>query len=203
MQKILITTYNESKFAEFSAFFAEKAIDVVASYQMGIPDVEEGEISFAANAKLKADNGVLHSGLPSLADDSGIEIIDLDNFPGVITARYTKQVGGYAQATASFFAKLPQATTLKARYVAELCLALPDGTYITARDTIEGHLKQTPSGDQLFGFDPWFVPTGETRSFAEMSKAEKAAISHRGKALRQLLQKIEQHESASFLRAVS
>lgn len=192
MQKIIIATYNKSKYAEFAHFFNAHGFETEASYQLEIPDIDEGVTSFAENAKLKAMNATQFSRLPSLGDDSGLEIPELDFFPGVITARFTKDQGGYPQAVAYFCDKLGK-EHFKARYVAELCLALPNGDFITSRETLDGELIRAPRGDQSFGFDAWFVPEGLHQTCGEITRAEKEALSHRGKALKSLMKKMEEH----------
>lgn len=198
MHKILIATYNKGKYTEFQSFFAQHGIETVAAYEMNVPDVEEGETSFAENAKLKAENGWRCTGLPTLADDSGLEIPELNNYPGVLTARITKDLGGYPQAVAHYCSKLNKAS-FAAKYVAELCLYGGEDNIITSRATVEGMLQAHAKGERDFGYDQWFVPKGYTQTCAEISLAEKEKISHRGKALRQLMEQINRDE----LRAVS
>jgi XTP/dITP diphosphohydrolase len=192
MHKILSATYNKSKYAEFAHFFTAHGFETAASYQLEIPDVEEGVTSFAENAKLKAMNAMQYSHLPSLGDDSGLEIPELDNFPGVVTARFTKDQGGYPQAVEYYCNKLSK-DRFAARYVAELCLALPNGDFITTRETLDGELIRHPRGDQSFGYDAWFVPEGLNQTCGEISRAEKEVISHRGKAVKSLLKKMEEY----------
>ncbi len=198
MRKILIATYNKGKYAEFQAFFKSHGIETVAAYECDVPDTEEGETSFADNARKKAENGWAHTGLPTLADDSGLEIPDLNNYPGVLTARVTKQLGGYPQAVQNYCERVGR-DSFPARYVAELCLVVDNKKSFATRAQVEGSLIRTARGTRDFGYDRWFIPKGYTCSCAELSLAEKEAISHRGKALRQLMECLQNDE----LRAVS
>jgi non-canonical purine NTP pyrophosphatase (RdgB/HAM1 family) len=198
MHKILIATHNKNKYIEFKAFFAEQWLETTAAFEQGVSDVIEGDISFAENARLKADHGLRLSGLPTLGEDSGLEIPALNNFPGVITKRFTDECGGYQSAVSHYLDKLG-VETCDARYVAELCLSLPDQQYITTRATLEGSLIRTPRGEGIFGYDPWFVPKGFKKTCAELTVAQKQEISHRGKALRQLMEQMQKHD---FFRAI-
>jgi XTP/dITP diphosphohydrolase len=199
MQKIVIATYNKGKYAEFQAFFAAHGFETVAAYELELPDVEEGDVSFADNARLKAEAAMRLTGLPALGDDSGLEIPELNNFPGVVTARFTKECGGYPAAVRHYLDTLNK-KSCTARYVAELCLAQPSQPNIFVRAAVEGKLTADRRGEREFGYDQWFVPEGFTQSCAELSLAEKEKISHRGKALRLLMEKLKPDDR---LRAVS
>lgn len=199
MQKIVIATYNKGKYAEFQAFFSAHGFETIAAYELELPDVEEGDVSFADNARLKAEAAMRLTGLPALGDDSGLEIPELNNFPGVVTARFTKECGGYPAAVNHYLDKL-QKNSCAARYVAELCLAQPSQSNIQVRATVEGKLIHDRRGERDFGYDPWFVPEGHKQTCAELTLEEKEKISHRGKALRLLMEKMKPHDR---LRAVS
>ena len=194
MHKILIATHNKGKYPEFETFFKAHGFKTVAAYEAKLSDVEEGDTSFAENARLKAAHGLKQKQLMTLGDDSGLEIPALDDFPGVITARFTKEQGGYQQAVNYYLDKL-KADECRARYVAELCLAVADQEYITTRATVEGKLIRNPRGKEGFGYDQWFVPAGFTQTCAELTMAQKQEISHRGKALSQLIEQMQKHES--------
>ncbi len=183
MQKILICTYNKNKYPEFQRFFKEHGYDTTAAFELGLGDVVEGDTSFHDNARLKAVHGYQQTKLASLGDDSGLEVPDLNFFPGVITARFAKEIGGYPQAIEHFYASLKTDQPIAAQYKAVLCLALSDEIILETEAIVKGHLIRHPRGERVFGFDQWFVPEGYTETFSQMSLAEKEALSHRGKAL--------------------
>ena len=156
----------------------------VETYAAGLPE-ETGE-TFIENARLKARH--VHTAVGGsawvLADDSGIEAAALGGVPGVRSARYA---GEDAQNLAKLIAALADSDDRRVRYVAELVAIAPDGAEVTARGELTGTLANAPRGSGGFGYDPAFVPDGETRTVAEMAPGEKDAISHRARAARTLL----------------
>ncbi len=158
-------------------------LDCVSSGALGLPEPVEDAPDFAGNARIKAQAAAKASGLWAIADDLGLEVAALGGAPGVRSARFAKEAGGYPAA----MAKVIEATREqdRAAFVAAICLASPDGQTATYLGYCQGHIAPEPRGEGGFGYDPIFVPLGETRSFAELGKAEKGAISHRGRALGQ------------------
>lgn len=200
MPKILISSYNDSKIIEFRNAL-DGHFETVTAKELNLPDVDETGQTFEENALLKARAGVEQTGFATLADDSGLELPVLDNFPGVITARFAKSCGTYEQATQELFNRVGQnAIETPAQYRCVLALVYPDGREIVTQGIVKGKLIWPKQADSAFGFDPWFIAEGEDRVFAAMSLEEKRTLSHRGRALDDLLNKIKgMHE----LRAVS
>jgi len=153
--------------------------------------VEDGD-TFADNALIKARAGFAATGLPTLADDSGIEVDVLNGMPGVRSARWA---GGHAADGDNLALLIRQIDDVAperrgARFVCVMALVWAEGE-ITVRGVVEGMLALEPRGSNGFGYDPLFQPLGETRTTAEMSEVEKDAISHRGRALRAMIPEIE------------
>jgi XTP/dITP diphosphohydrolase len=188
--QILVATKNRGKAAEFAQMLpAEQFVDLSAFPQ--IDDVEETGHTFRANACLKASYYARQSGLWALADDSGLEIDALGGAPGVYSARWAARhdAGSGDQANNALLLRQTQTVPDEkrtARFVCVLALADPDGRIVlTVRDVMEGKLLRAPRGGNGFGYDPLFA-TEDGRSSAELSPDEKHAISHRGRALREL-----------------
>ena len=163
----------------------------VETFAGGLPE-ETGE-TFVQNARLKARH--VHAALGGaewvLADDSGIEAAALQGAPGVRSARYAGEDATDEQNLAKLMGALAESDDRRVRYVAELVAIAPDGGEVTARGELTGTLAAAPRGTGGFGYDPAFVPDGETRTVAEMSPGEKDAISHRARAARALLPLLE------------
>ena len=187
--RLLVATHNPGKLREFEYLLEPHGIAVVGAAALGLPEPEETGDTFHANARLKARAASDATGLPALADDSGIVVHGLDGQPGIHSARWAgperdfdlaiaKVLDGLAARFGSF-----AAADQAAAFVAVLCLALPDGSEAYFEGRSDGRLVDTPRGARGFGYDPIFVPQGETRTFAEMTAAEKHAISHRRRAL--------------------
>lgn len=161
-----------------------------------VEDVPETEVSFVGNATLKAVAVAAATGLPALADDSGLTVEVLGGAPGVFSARWSgSRAGAGAPRAHKDLANLrllleqiddvPDAHR-QAAFVCAAVLAFPNGAVSSAQGAVEGRLERAPRGDNGFGYDPIFVPTGDTRTLAEFTDVEKNAISHRGRAFRAL-----------------
>ncbi|TFL17560.1 RdgB/HAM1 family non-canonical purine NTP pyrophosphatase [Jannaschia formosa] len=193
---LLIATHNAGKLEEFSAMLAPLGIACRSNADYDLPEPEETEETFVGNARIKARAAVTATGLPALADDSGLEVDALDGQPGVHTADWaeTGQGRDFGQAMERAHAALvakgaPQPWT--ARFRATLVLLWPDGTEAVFEGTAPGHLVWPIRGQTGHGYDPMFVPDGHDRTFAEMPLEEKNAISHRADALAQLKAALE------------
>jgi XTP/dITP diphosphohydrolase len=191
--RLVLATHNEGKLRELVALLKPLGIEVIASAALGLPEPVEDGASFAANARIKAHAAAKASGLPALADDSGLVVQALDGLPGVRSARWAEPGKDFARAMARVrdeliarygsFAGAEHA----AAFVAVLCLAWPDGHEELALGRVEGELVDPPRGTGGFGYDPMFQPHGHAQTFAEMTAAQKQALSHRARAFRQLL----------------
>lgn len=185
---LLIATHNLGKLAEFEALLGPLGITCRSNRDFDLPEPEESEDTFVGNARIKARAAVAATGLPALADDSGIEIDGLDGAPGVHTADWaeTPQGRDFMRAMTRAWSELnardaPRPRT--ARFCATLVLAWPDGHEEIFEGHVSGQLVWPIRGATGHGYDPMFQPEGHIRTFAEMSEAEKNAISHRAAAL--------------------
>ncbi|KGJ09465.1 RdgB/HAM1 family non-canonical purine NTP pyrophosphatase [Paracoccus sphaerophysae] len=190
-RKLLVATHNAGKLEEMRQMFAPLGVEVVGAADFGLPEPEETETSFAGNARIKARSAMELSGLPVLADDSGITVDGLDGAPGVYTADWAETPDGrdFMQAMRRTWEELeargvPDPRT--AQFRATLLMMWPDGHEELFEGIAPGRLVWPPRGVAGHGYDPIFVPDGHDRTYAEMSAEEKNAISHRADAFRKL-----------------
>jgi XTP/dITP diphosphohydrolase len=187
--KVVLATRNTHKVPEIQRILASAgvAVDLVAvSSFPGVEDVEETGLTFEENALLKARAVAAATGLPALADDSGLSVSALGGMPGVFSARWA---GVHGDDGANLRLVLAQLSSVpdesrQAAFVCVAALALPDGSSWTFEGRCDGVVVRAPRGENGFGYDPIFVASGSTRTTAELSPAEKDAISHRGQAFR-------------------
>ncbi len=162
-----------------------------------VPDVVEDADTLVGNARLKAAAIVAAAGLPAVADDTGLEVDALDGAPGVRTARFAGEGCTDADNRALMLRVLDGATTRAARFRTCVLVAWPDGRELAVEGVCEGSIAPAERGERGFGYDPLFVPAeGDGRTFAEMSSAEKHALSHRGRAFRALLLELTRGDRA-------
>lgn len=194
--KIIIATHNKHKLAEMARILEPMGYEVVTDRDLGIEltDAEENGKTFLENARIKAESGCRESGLPCIADDSGLCVDALDGEPGVYSARYSGEHGNDAANNEKLLNNLKNVPDEKrtARFVCAICVSFPDGNEITAEGACEGKIGYEYKGNNGFGYDPLFM-VGD-RSFAEFSAEEKDAVSHRGNALKKLQSKLERGE---------
>jgi XTP/dITP diphosphohydrolase len=181
--KLLLATTNAGKIREYLPLLKPFGFEVLGLGDLGLPAPDETASNFAGNAQIKARAAAAASGLPALADDSGLCLAALGGGPGVHSARYAG--GDYAAAMARLCAAARDAAAPRARFVCALSLAVPDGQSWTYNADIQGHVAAAPAGAGGFGYDAIFIPLGHTQTFAEMGAA-KDAISHRALAWAQL-----------------
>jgi XTP/dITP diphosphohydrolase len=190
--KLVIASHNEGKVREIRALLAPYGIEPVSAASLDIPEPVETGTSFAANAELKARFSADLSGMVALADDSGLCVDALNGDPGVYTADWAETPNGrdwnlaMRKVEEALAAKGPEAGR-DAHFVCVLSLCWPDGHVESFEGRAEGTLTWPPRGTVGFGYDPVFVPLGETRTFAEMEPEQKHAISHRADAFRKLV----------------
>ncbi|MBR2876194.1 MAG: RdgB/HAM1 family non-canonical purine NTP pyrophosphatase [Clostridia bacterium] len=190
----LIATHNMKKRNELLRILEPLGIDVKTDEELGITlsDVEETGETFYENALLKAQSGCRESGLPCVADDSGLMVDYLAGAPGVYSARFAGEHGNDAKNNAKLLKLLKDVPEEErtARFVSVTCCAFPDGTVLTARGECVGKIGYEEIGEGGFGYDPVFMVNG--KSFAEISDEEKDSLSHRGKSLAVLSQKLRE-----------
>lgn len=190
--RLVLATRNQHKVAELRAILGAAGLDVElvgADAYPEIPDVAETGVTFAENALLKAHALARATGLPAVADDSGLCVDVLGGAPGIFSARWA---GKHGDDRANLELLLAQLSDIApphrgAHFACAAALALPDGTERVVEGRLLGTLRTTPSGDGGFGYDPILQPLGETRTCAELTPDEKNAISHRGQAFRGLV----------------
>ena len=185
--RLVIASHNQGKVEEIAALLAPFGIDAVAAGTLGLPEPEETGDSFEANAALKAAAAAAASGLPSLADDSGLVVAALGGAPGIYSARWAGAAKDFRAAMARVQRELGDRDR-SATFVAVLALAWPDGGMELFRGEVPGSLVWPPRGERGFGYDPMFVPEGGSETFGEMEPAEKHKISHRACAFAKLVQ---------------
>ena len=186
--KIIIATHNKHKLQEMSRILSPMGYEVVTDRDLGIEltDAEENGETFLDNARIKAESGCRESGLPCIADDSGLCVDALGGAPGVFSARYSGTHGDDNGNNRKLLSELEGIPTEKrtAHFACAICVSFPDGSEVTATGKCEGYIGYEKKGTNGFGYDPLFM-VGD-RSLAQMTAEEKDAISHRGNALKEL-----------------
>jgi len=201
--KLVIASHNEGKVREIRDLLAPYGIEPISAAALDLPEPEETGTTFVANAELKAMQAADLSGLPALADDSGLCVDALGGEPGIFSARWGLPDPGIPALTPeegegrdfdramrrvnTLLEALPEGTSRAAHFVCALALAWPDGHVEWFEGRVDGTLIWPPRGDKGFGYDPMFVPEGHERSFGEMNPAAKHAMSHRADAFAQLV----------------
>ena len=188
--KLVIASHNLGKVREIADLLAAFEVEVVSAGDLGVSEPLETERTFVGNARLKALHTSEATGLPALADDSGLCVDALGGRPGVDTAPYAEREPGvrdFDWAMARLARDMAGKTDRAAQFHCVLALAWPDAHVETFHGQVAGTLNFPPSGARGFGFDPVFVPTGHDRSFGDMDPAEKHAMSHRAQAFAQLV----------------
>ena len=198
--KFIIASNNKKKLVELERILNPLGINAVTPKEEGITldDVEENGTTFAENAFLKANAAYLKTGLPAVADDSGLCVDALDGRPGVYTARY----GGEGLTDEERYIKLLDEMKnvdddkRSAHFTSSICCILPDGSKITAEGICEGKIGYEPIGKDGFGYDPIFYVPEFGCTTAELSEEQKNAVSHRGKALEKMREILKESVSA-------
>jgi XTP/dITP diphosphohydrolase len=188
---IVLATRNKHKLAELHRILDGAGLDVEllgADAFPDLPDIPETESTFAANALLKAGEIARITGLPAVADDSGLCVDALNGMPGILSARWSGRHGDDVANLDLVLGQLSDTPDRRrgAAFHCAAAIALPDGTQRVVEGTIEGTIIREPRGSGGFGYDPIFVPIGRTATLAEIPAEEKDAISHRGRALEAL-----------------
>ena len=192
--KLVIATHNPGKLREISALMQPLGIECIAASDLDIPEPEETGVTFADNADLKARFSADLSGLPALADDSGLCVDALQGRPGIFSARWAEDEDGnrdWMRAMRRVWDELEASgsdASRDAHFACALAIAWPnDGQCETFEGRVDGTLVWPPRGDRGFGYDPMFVAAGRSETFGEMDQEEKHRISHRADAFRKLV----------------
>ncbi|MCL1967425.1 MAG: RdgB/HAM1 family non-canonical purine NTP pyrophosphatase [Fibromonadales bacterium] len=196
-QAVVIATGNSGKVNEFCAILKGSAFSFFASKEMGFSrEVEENATTFKGNAELKAKAVFDYmasegkDGYWVIADDSGLEVEALDGRPGVFSARYAGENATGVQRYTKLLKEMEGKANRNARFVCCLCLIKPSNSPEFFEGECRGSILTEARGSGGFGYDPVFLPEGHSRSFGEMSEEEKNALSHRGKAIKNMLAKL-------------
>ncbi|MDY0881910.1 RdgB/HAM1 family non-canonical purine NTP pyrophosphatase [Dongia soli] len=185
--RLVIASHNPGKVKEIGELLAPYGADVVSAGTLGLPEPEETETTFIGNARLKALAAATASGLPALADDSGLVVTALDGAPGIYSARWAGPNKDFDMAMARVIDLLRPADDHSAQFVCALALAWPDGHCESFEGRVDGEIISEKRGKHGFGYDPIFLPKGADLTFGEMEPAAKHAVSHRAIAFEQLV----------------
>ncbi|OUQ84553.1 XTP/dITP diphosphatase [Flavonifractor sp. An10] len=190
--KLVLASKNAHKLVEMKDILSQLGMEVVLESDVGVDvDVEETGATFEENAYLKAHAVMEASGLPAIADDSGLCVDALNGAPGVYSARYggpgLDDAGRYKLLLENMRGQLDR----RCKFVSAICCCFPNGDRVEARGECAGTLAYAPKGEDGFGYDPIFFVPGLKKTFAELSPEEKNAISHRGNALKAFREKLE------------
>jgi XTP/dITP diphosphohydrolase len=186
--RLVIATHNPGKLAEMRELLAPYGIDATSAGELGLPEPDETGMTFRDNARIKAEAATQATGLPAFADDSGLAVDALGGEPGIYSARWAgpKKDFHFAMQTIDHKLRERGANTPEQRtasFVSALCVAWPDGHTEDFEARVAGTLVWPPRGDKGFGYDPIFLPNGQTQTFGEMSSEEKHGLPPHGKGL--------------------
>ncbi len=185
--RLVLASHNPGKLVELAELLTPYGLEMVSAGLLGLPEPEETGSSFIANAELKALASALASGLPAIADDSGLCVEALGGAPGIYSARWAGPDKDFAHAMARVNEAMDAEGSRAAHFVCALSVAWPDGYVETVEGRVDGRLVWPPRGDNGFGYDPMFVMEGESRTYGELSRAAKEADNHRARAFRKLV----------------
>ncbi len=184
-KKIVIATHNAGKVKEMQAILSRFDIKVLSAGDLNLSEPEENGRTFIENARIKAVAAAKESGLPALADDSGLCVHALNDRPGIYSARYNEpKKNGFMYAMEKLNEELGTASDRSAHFSCALVMAWPDGDTAEFEGRVDGRLQWPVKGSNGFGYDPMFVPDGYDLSFAELPSNVKNTISHRARALK-------------------
>lgn len=193
--KLILASNNKNKLREFSRLVKDMDIELISQRDAGCDfEVEETGTTFEENSYLKASAVTNATGIAAFADDSGLCVDALGGEPGVYSARYCPKEGATDSDRYNYLlSKLENVENRTARFVCTICCTMPNGDVIRSRGECEGYIMRSPVGNGGFGYDPVFHPNCVDRGMAELTPEEKNAISHRGKALREFISKLNEY----------
>ena len=186
---LVVASHNSGKVREIKELLAPFGIETRGASELGLPEPEETEATFAGNAALKARAAADASGLPALADDSGLAVAALDGAPGIYSARWAGEAKDFSFAMKRIERELKEksARDMAAKFVCALAIAEPGRDAAIFEGEVHGHLTFPPRGTKGFGYDPIFVADGMSQTFGEIEPAQKHAMSHRARAFAKLV----------------
>jgi XTP/dITP diphosphohydrolase len=186
-ETLVAATHNPGKARELVALL-DGRFTILSAGELNLPEPDETESTFTGNALLKARHAALASGRIAVADDSGLSVAALDGAPGIFSARWAGPTRDFAMAMAKLEARLIETGSddRSAWFTSALAVCWPDGTAVVVEGRVDGTLTFPPRGDKGFGYDPVFVPDGQSLTFGEMDQAAKDALSHRTRAFEKL-----------------
>lgn len=191
LNKLLVATSNQGKLAELTDLLAGLPVELQSLSEIErFDEVEETGATFVENVRLKASGYAAQTGLPVIADDSGLEVASLDGRPGVLSARYGGVHTSFDEKMTKLLGEIDKTgdTRRKARFVCAMAIADTAGNILyTTRGVCAGKIAAAPRGDLGFGYDPLFIPDGFELTFGELSRAVKQKISHRARAFEQII----------------
>lgn len=192
MKKLVLASNNAKKMKELNALLAPLGFEVIPQGQLGIPEAEEPHCTFVENALAKARHAAQHSGLPALADDSGLCVKALGGAPGVISARYAGEPRSDARNNEKLLADLASQSDRRAHFVSclVLCRSADDPQPIIAEGEWHGEIVDQYRGDGGFGYDPLFFVPEFGQTAAELDAETKNRVSHRGRAMQKLIERL-------------
>ncbi|WP_374278781.1 RdgB/HAM1 family non-canonical purine NTP pyrophosphatase [Azonexus sp.] len=192
MKKLVLASNNAKKMKELNALLAPLGFEVIPQGELGIPEAEEPHVTFVENALTKARHAAAHSGLPALADDSGLCVRALGGAPGVISARYAGEPKSDARNNEKLLADLADQTDRRAHFVSclVLCRSADDPQPIIAEGEWHGEIVDQYRGDGGFGYDPLFFVPEFGQTAAELDADTKNRVSHRGRAMQKLIERL-------------
>ena len=183
LSKIILATHNPGKIAEIGDLLPAYGVDIASANDYDLPEPEETGATFTENALLKARAAAQATGLPAIADDSGLCVNALNGRPGIYSARWAGPEKDFDKAMRAVRDELNGADDWSASFFAVIALCWPNKICEIFEGHCEGRIVWPPRGAQGFGYDPMFLPAGDERTFGEMGADEKHAVSHRGKAI--------------------
>lgn len=186
-KKLILATHNKGKIAEMSDMLAPYGVEVVSAGELGLTEPAETENTFVGNALIKARAASEATGLPCLADDSGLCVNALNGAPGVYSADWAGNPRDFNVAMQKVHDALGSTTDRTAYFISVFALVMLDGTEQIFEGRCNGQIVWPPRGDGGHGYDPFFQPDGDTRTFGEMTLEEKKKYSHRAKAFEQFI----------------
>jgi XTP/dITP diphosphohydrolase len=187
---LVVASHNPGKVREIRDLLAPFGIETKGASELGLPEPEETGSTLAQNAALKARAAACASGLPSLADDSGLAVVALNGAPGIYSARWAGEKKDFAAAMARVERELQGKEDRSAKFVCALALAVPGGEMQIFEGEVHGKLVFPPRGGKGFGYDPIFVAEGMDETFGEIEPALKHSISHRARAFEKLVKSL-------------